>query len=88
MSWHILGVIQVRWLNSKESAIKAVFSNFTIVVSHLENSYHGDRADDVKLNHYTNATDNYKDDKDVQSFISDIIKYIQKRFENVNTESL
>ena len=43
---------------------------------------------DVKLNHYANATDNYKDDKDVQSFISDIIKYIQKRFQNVNTESL
>lgn len=28
---------------------------------------------DIKLNHYANATDNYKDDRNVQSFISDQI---------------
>ncbi|CAC5389553.1 unnamed protein product [Mytilus coruscus] len=43
-----LRVKQVRWLASKDRAIKVVQNNFPLVVSHLEHNYEaGNRADDA-----------------------------------------
>ena len=42
----------------------------------------------VKLNHYSNSILSYTDDTDIQNFIADAISYIERRFENLESELL
>ncbi|XP_076099754.1 zinc finger protein 862-like [Mytilus galloprovincialis] len=45
---HFGDIKQVRWLSSKERAVKAMLSNYEVVVSHLEHDFvAGSRADDA-----------------------------------------